>query len=417
MATPVVFKYGTRAQYDAATKVENALYFLTDTGEIYRGNVNLARGSHYEFVCENNETVEQAFDVIKQAHASANPDAEPLHAVKDDIIVLKTLIAGDKYSYASYVFDGSNWNAMDGNYNADNVYFNEDFTVTSDIGAFLLPEGESNTKLEATGKSLKQLLSTLLAQRILPDATDPAVSVNFSNSTKSLEVGSKITPSYNASLSAGSYTYGPDTGIVATSWTVTDSNGVVRTTASGSFPELTIADNMSYGVTAVATYDAGAIPLDNLGDEAVSKQIPAGSDDGSASTKITGYRNTFYGCYSAKEVEGVQTGSTSDSIRSLPKKSSASWANGKTFDVPITADAQRVVIAYPATLKDLDYVKDANDSDANIISAFTNADGGPKATIKVAGVDGYEPIDYKIFSTDFAGAYGTTNTFKVKIKA
>lgn len=35
MATPVVFKYGTRAQYDAlAEKASNALYFLTDTGEL-----------------------------------------------------------------------------------------------------------------------------------------------------------------------------------------------------------------------------------------------------------------------------------------------------------------------------------------------------------------------------------------------
>ena len=46
---PVVLKYGLRAEYDAlAEKSSNVLYFLTDTGEIYRGDVNLARGSHYE---------------------------------------------------------------------------------------------------------------------------------------------------------------------------------------------------------------------------------------------------------------------------------------------------------------------------------------------------------------------------------
>ena len=73
------------------------------------------------------------------------------------------------------------------------------------------------------------------------------------------------------------------------------------------------------------------------------------------------------------------------------------------------------MIAYPATLKNLEYVKDANDSDANIISAFTDADGNAKATIQVSGMNGHDPIDYKVFSTDFAGAYGTTNTFKVKI--
>ena len=46
---PVVLKYGLRAEYDSLQeKSSNVLYFLTDTGEIYRGDVNLARGSHYE---------------------------------------------------------------------------------------------------------------------------------------------------------------------------------------------------------------------------------------------------------------------------------------------------------------------------------------------------------------------------------
>lgn len=99
------------------------------------------------------------------------------------------------------------------------------------------------------------------------------------------------------------------------------------------------------------------------------------------------------------------------------KASGKTLANGNTFDIAIPADAQRVVIAYPATLKDLEYVKDANDSDANIVSAFTKEDGTAKATVSVAGANNYGAVNYKVFSTDFAGAYGTTNTFKVKIKA
>ena len=49
MATPVVFKIGTRAQYNALQeKNPNALYFLTDTKEIYRGADGLAQNSYYE---------------------------------------------------------------------------------------------------------------------------------------------------------------------------------------------------------------------------------------------------------------------------------------------------------------------------------------------------------------------------------
>lgn len=51
MATnsPVLFKFGTRAEYNAlTTKADNALYFLTDTGELLRGERNLAQANFYE---------------------------------------------------------------------------------------------------------------------------------------------------------------------------------------------------------------------------------------------------------------------------------------------------------------------------------------------------------------------------------
>ena len=94
---PVVFKYGTRAQYDAlATKDEHALYFLTDTGEIYRGAVNLARGSHFE----GELTADDADDMAVIARVL---NGQP--AVQDDIFVVKSLIADGKYSYTSYIYD------------------------------------------------------------------------------------------------------------------------------------------------------------------------------------------------------------------------------------------------------------------------------------------------------------------------
>lgn len=402
---PVVFKYGTRADYDALeTKSSEALYFLTDTGEIYRGTVNLARGNHYEGVRDSKEV-----DGVQVPETDNEVIARVLGAVpavKDDIFVIKTLIGGEAYSYISLIYDGEHWKAMDGNYNAENVYFSDDFTVTNNIGAFVLPEGESNTTLPATGKNLKELLASLLAARVLPEATDPAVSVKFTNSTKSLEVGSKITPAYEASLSAGSYTYGPTTGITAKTWSVVDSNKVTRDTATGTFPELTVTDGMSYGVTATATYDAGAIPVDNLGDDAESKQIPAGSDDATVSTKITGYRNVFYGTYDEKG----DNGTTSATIRNLTKSGAAPKTN-YAYNITIPATAQRAVFAYPATYKDLTEILDKNDSNANIIPAFT------KTTVKVEGANGHTAIDYKVYTIDFAGAYGQANTFIVKIPA
>lgn len=406
---PVVFKYGTRAQYDAlATKDEHALYFLTDTGEIYRGAVNLARGSHFE----GELTADDADDMAVIARVL---NGQP--AVQDDIFVVKSLIADGKYSYTSYIYDeNGNWKAMDGNYSAKNVYFHNDLTATAPIGVVTIPETGSAT-IKAEGKSLQDVLVSILAEELQPEATAPTVSVT-SSTRGSYEVGSVITPKWSATLNPGSYTYGPETGIVATSWTITDNASTPHTSseASGSFADVTAEDGKSYVINATATYDAGAEPVTNMGNPAEEGiQIPEGAATGKV-TVVSSYRNSFYGVYTAKEVDGVQTGSTSDSIRTL-SKSGKTLANGATFNISIPADAVRVVIAYPATLKDLEYVKDSNDSDANIVSAFTNEDGAAKATIKVAGANGYNPIDYKVFSTDFAGAYGATNTFKVKIKA
>ena len=100
---PVVFKYGTRAEYDALeAKSSEALYFLTDTGEIYRGTVNLARGNYHEGTRAEGETDNQVIARV----LGTTP------VVKDDIFVIKTLIAGDKYSHTSFIYDGANWAAM-----------------------------------------------------------------------------------------------------------------------------------------------------------------------------------------------------------------------------------------------------------------------------------------------------------------
>jgi len=44
MLQNVIFRYGTRAQYNALTiKNENTVYWLTDTGELFRGNIDFTK--------------------------------------------------------------------------------------------------------------------------------------------------------------------------------------------------------------------------------------------------------------------------------------------------------------------------------------------------------------------------------------
>lgn len=420
MALPVVFKYGTREQYNGlAEKAENALYFLQDTGEIYHGTVNLARGSHYEGVRAEGENDNAVIARVLGEHI----------AVKDDIFVIKTLIADDKYSYTSFVYDGENWAAMDGNYSAENVILTDDITATTTVGTITeLTNGAA--KFNVKGMSIQKALEKLLAEEKEPTITDPSYSLTASATTTTKEIGGYINQiNWDGTWSAGSYEYGSkedtssDTGVTAVYVVSNSINDKTSANLDGSFAldnaiQIDTVGAKTYAtITGKCTYSGSPkTPVTNLGSNAEAGAIEGDEISKTANVSVTGFRNSFYGTYATKEVEGVQTGSTSDSIRTL-KASGKTLTNGATFDISIPADAQRVVIAYPATLKDLDYVKDANDSDANIVSAFTDANGGARATVSVAGANGYGAVDYKVFSTDFAGAYGTTNTFKVKIKA
>lgn len=148
--------------------------------------------------------------------------------------IVKRVIAGDKVSHTAYVYDGdaSAWKAMDGNYRADNVYFDDDITYTVGIGTLAKPSGSAT--FNAKGKSLEQVLSSLMAKEANPNKTEPAVSFTTSTGLGTYEIGTKKDLSYGVALSAGSYTYGPATGITAQSWSVV-CDGVSKTTANGTF--------------------------------------------------------------------------------------------------------------------------------------------------------------------------------------
>lgn len=69
-----------------------------------------------------------------------------------DTAIVKRAITDDKTSYTAYVYDGE-WKAMDGNYRADNVYFDDDITYTVAIGTLAKPSGSA--KFNAKGKNVE----------------------------------------------------------------------------------------------------------------------------------------------------------------------------------------------------------------------------------------------------------------------
>lgn len=318
-----------------------------------------------------------------------------------DMAIVKSTI-GEAVTYTAYVYNDAKWQAMNGNYNANNVYFDKDLFTTKEIGYVTLENGSAH--IPTTGKNLTDTWEQIFVKEENPTVTQPAVSFT-TVTTGSFEVGTSITPSYDAKMSAGSYSYGPATGLTAKNWNVNLRKGNTsvqnKTTVKDSFTAIVLADGDSYTINAEASYDNAAVPVTNKGNAYAAGQIKAGKVSKTSGT-ITCYRNTFYGTTANKDSLDSPT------IRGLNKTNKASKA-GDSVTIALPVGAVRVVFAYPATLRDITSVKDINGLNAEIVSAFK------KETITVAGAGNDAGISYKVFTTEFAVPLESANSYKVTI--
>lgn len=310
-------------------------YFGGDDAHIYEATV--AKGGDHTAA-------------ITTALNGAEPNAHDVAIVKEAIIAENLLseTVTQKYQHTAYRWNGTAWVAFDGNYSAKNVILDSDFTFTAPIGVITqkeITDNKGSTTRAAAGKNIQDFFAGLFAEEAYPSATAPSVS--WTTEPKgTVEVGTEITPSYNAKLNAGSYTYGPATGITATAWTVdiadlTDEN---KSTNAGTFSKFTAVDGMSgYAkVTASASYDAGAIPVTNIGNNYPSKQIAAGSKS-ATSSGYTSYRAWFYGYKAGGSTLAIDE-IDSDDIRGLTA------ANGSFTSSMATTNMQQMFFAAPAGL-------------------------------------------------------------------
>ena len=322
--------------------------------------------------------------------------ATELHS--GDTAIVKRVITGDKISYTAYVYDGA-WKAMDGNYNASNVYFDKDLTYTVAIGTLAKPSGSAT--FASTGKSVEQFMMSLMAKEENPSKTLPAVSLTGLTGFGTVEIGTKRNLGYTASLSSGSYTYKPfsNTGITAQSWSVT-CTGVTdpKTTATGIFENI-VAEANPKTITAVAEYNDGAIPETNLGNPYPDGQIKAGSAT-KTSSSLTGVRHMFYGPLT------TDAELTSAVIRGLSHEA----ANKKTIATfGAGADAKKVVVACPAGYSVTKVLMPSSmnaDATANFVKQATQ--------VQVEGAEGYQAVAYTVWVYQSA-SIDSTETYAVTI--
>ena len=310
-----------------------------------------------------------------------------------DTAIVKTAIytdaeneANNKYSYTGYVYNGSAWAAMDGNYSADNVYFEDDMLVTKEIGYITLTNGQGT--IPSKGKNLSEVFEAMFVKEQNPTTTQPSVNLTFSEAG-AYEVGSVVSPSYSATFNAGNYTYGPETGVTVTSWEISDTAGNTASTASGSFADVTVTDTTNYKITAKANHTEGAIPLTNKKNEYAAGQIAAGNKS-KVSSAITGYRSFFYGVLDTSSTEAPLT---SEIVRGLTN--GGAYNASKTFTLNGSATAKRIVIAIPsnstrAGLKEVILTSAMN-------TPVTDSYVKTTAAVQVEGVNGATAVSYNIY--------------------
>lgn len=376
-ANPVLLKGEMGVEIDTGkTKIGNGtddwktLKYSGVDEDTIKGIIDNNRSAFTEVVPNEGETDAQAL-----ARAITAPK-------KGDMAVVVREIVPTKSSYTAYVYDTA-WSAMDGNYSAENVYFDKDLTYTANIGVLTVPGSGSGT-IPASGKNVKEVLASILASEKNPSVVAPAVTIGTQTNFGTFEIGTKKNLVYGATLSAGSYTYGPATGITAKTWEAT-CTGVTgsKTTASGTF-ENVVAEATPKTVTVKAAYDAGAIPKTNLGNEYPAGQIKAGSAS-KTSSSLVGVRYMFWGPMADASAE-----LNSANIRALAHKEESKAKTLTTFGPG--DNAVKVVVAVPAGRK-ITKVLLTSSMNADITSSFAKQ----TSTVSVEGAQGYAGTAYDVY--------------------
>ena len=345
------------------------------------------------------------FDTLDQNVAKIGGEVYQVTSESADIAVLSAGITAKKGDVliatnglgvkSAYHYDEEDgWIACDGMVDATTVILPENITMAGDYTAVgNLTKTKNGTATFATaGKSVAAALTEILSKRLQPgNPTQPSVSLTFSQA-KAYEVGTEVTPSYSASLNAGSYTYGPATGVTASEWTVTDTAGHSATTASGSFDKFTVADDTNYTITAKAKHNAGAIAKDNLGSNSDPVKQIAEGEKSATSGAVTGYRSYFYGILST---DSATTPLTSAIVRGMTNGGAYDASKAITLKVNGSTTAKRMVVAIPnsSTRSGVTKVMKTDGLATEITAAYVKTANA----VEVEGVNGHTAVKYDVW--------------------
>lgn len=362
----------------------------------------------------------KADSAVISEYFAAHPTPAP---APGDIFIITTNVDGKPYEKAGYTKGKTDWEAMTGHVDADKVVLREDITMAGNytqVGNYT-KTANGTGRIPAKGMTVKGLFTEIFTKTLQPtQITQPSVSGFALSGAKAVEAGTKIATATfgTAVLSAGSYQYGPATGITATSYTVdrvalpaSFNKAGVATAASGTDDnsgagfiigdgtEPNVVTSLAYKVT--VAHGQGAVANNNVGGASDPvKRIEAGSKVQQTSA-YTAYRNYFYGATSEKPALD------SAYVRGLTKSNSAYAAGNITISVP--AGSARVCIACIDGTVGVKKVINQSAMNADVTATFV------KSQVQVEGAEGYTAKTYNAWIFEPAKPYENPATLVVTL--
>lgn len=382
------------------TKEPNALYFLDDTKEIYRGSVEYTSSVYFVNELPELAAVGKIYVLSDTLEGKVwdgskwNTVVYPMSKTLDDESTYNGTVSGEAIkAYVTKRIAEINGGAI-GDVSADNIKTTRDIQVIGqDLGSY--KDGDTIPM----GTSLTDILKKQFAKQIPPTYSSPNVSIS-PNGTQNVESGTLVNPtivtSFNKRDGGDLNRFTLQKIVNGVSETLKDVN-VLESVITG---EHMVDDGSLLKYTSTVYYDAGPIKNDNLGDPYPTGSIKAGSLG--ASVFYNGQRKAFFGADT-----GSSASANSAAVRSL-KSDILNPSNGTRITIPITVGDTRVTFAYPANLKDV----------ASVVSSSLNLDVKGtfvKTLVNVEGANGYISKQYKVYTYIPAIPFASSDTYNVTI--
>lgn len=262
--------------------------------------------------------------------------------------------------------------------------------------------GIANGASIPAGTSLDEFVKMVVQKAIPATYTKPTIAIanNGGQASGNVEAGSSIIPKLKATFTKNDA--GDLTAITIKKGSAEVATGT-ETPLEYTGDAIVIGDE-TISFSATATYGDAPVKNNNLGAESKENWFAGGAITSSVYT-VTGKRNLFYGTGvgSLPEIN-------SDAVRALVNKKLAPAA-GTTFNVNVAVGQQYIVIAYPASIRDINNVTYVEANDGGMVSNFT------KTTANVADARGGEngTMSYKVYTYAMAVPAAAGMTFKVTI--